>query len=110
MLQSMGSQRVGHNSGTKQHHYISMPSGSRTISTYLRLTHDHDMRVELATDSKSENKSVGISKKSTFRILSKKFCSIMLNTYNDSNKFPELFSSRDSVTTTFDVVRKQRTG
>ena len=32
----------------------------------------------------------------------------MLNTYSDSNEFPELFSSRDSVTTTFDVVRKQK--
>ena len=72
VLQSMGLQRVGHDSGTKQHHYISMPSGSRTISTHLRLTHDHDMQVELATDSKSENKSVGISKKSTLRTLSKK--------------------------------------
>ena len=32
------------------------------------------------------------------------------NHISDSNTFPELFSSRDSVTTTFDVVRKQRTG
>ena len=53
-----------------------MTSGSRTISAHLRITHDHNMKVDLATDSISENKSVGISKKSTLRILFKKFCFI----------------------------------